>query len=360
MEFHPGKTVILATSGKHTEVKLNGQILKQVSEIEYLGDVITEDGKLDATIEQRKQKATGVTAELCAIISELGKSSKLQAIIQYYNGIIVPRTLFNSETWNNETNENIENLESTLHRSLKRLLKIPYSTPTKGLYRELGLMSAKNQIAIKKIMFLHRMLTGKNILVKEILKEQKKIPGKTWISNTLNLMEEMNITTNENEIENMKKEEWKRIVKKKVWDHENMETSKALRNAKKCQLIKDKDNKIKPYIKELEKEDAMIILMARLDMVDVKNNYKGMHKDLKCTICKEEVETLQHLMNCPHIIKEVWKNKPENINKMLKSEDITTLKTAAKAIKQAIDIKLQKQESSSIQEDEEQPIRSKE
>ena len=94
-------------------------------------------------------------------------------------------------------------------------------------------------------------------------------------------------------------------------------------------------------------------------MVDVKNNFKGMHKDLKCTICKE-VETLQHLMNCPHIIKEVWKNKPGNISEMLRSEETTTLKFAASAIKQAIDIKLQKQESSSIQEDEEQPIRSKE
>ena len=232
MEFHPGKTVILATSGKETEVKLNGKPLKQVHEIEYLGDVITEDGKLDATIEQRRQKAISVTAELCAITSELGRSCELQAIIQYYNGIIVPRTLFNSETWNNETRENIQNLESTLHRSLKRLLKIPYSTPTKGLYRELGLMSGKNQIAIKKILFLHRILVGKNKLAKDILEEQKKLPGKTWIANTLSIMEEMNITIDENEIKNMKKEQWKRLVKKKVWENENMETNETIKKEK--------------------------------------------------------------------------------------------------------------------------------
>ena len=206
-------------------------------------------------------------------------------------------------------------------------------------------------------MFLHRILVGKNKLAKDILEEQKKLPGKTWIANTLSIMEEMNITIDENEIKNMKKEQWKRLVKKKVWENENMETNEAIKKGKKCQLIKEKENKVKPYITQLEKEDAMVILMARLDMVEVKANYKGMHEDLKCSMCSNEIETLHHLMTCPEIKKEVWNNENEDINQMLGSEDTTTLKKAATAIKKALKIKLHKAESSNVQDDEEHPIR---
>ena len=344
MEFHPDKTVILTTGGKTTNVKLNGNKLKQVGEIEYLGDVITEDGKLDATIENRKQKVVGITAEICAITSELGSKCEIRAIIQYHQGIIVPRTIFNAETWNNETKENIQSIEGILHRSLKRTLKIPYSTPTRGLYRELGLMSAKNQMAIKKIVYLHRILTGKSKLVKEILQEQRALPGKTWISNILQLMNELRLPIEEDQIIKIKKEQWKKMVKTKIWEKENQETTEEIQRGKKCQLIKNKENKIKQYIIYLDKEDAMTILLARLDMIDLKTNYKGMYKDVLCTLCEKEKETLQHITTCS-------KNEKRtniDINEMLSSEDLHCLKTAAKIVQETLEARLQKLESSKI------------
>ena len=82
------------------------------------------------------------------------------------------------------------------------------------------------------------------------------------------------------------------MVKTKIWEKENQETTEEIQRGKNCQLIKNKENQIKQNITDLDKEDAMTILLARLDMIDLKTNYKGMYKDVLCTLCEKERETV--------------------------------------------------------------------
>ena len=59
---------------------------------------MTPDGKIDETIRQRKSAITGMLAEISTIMDEMGES-RIEAALQYYNGILCPKLLTNSETW---------------------------------------------------------------------------------------------------------------------------------------------------------------------------------------------------------------------------------------------------------------------
>ena len=338
MEFHPGKTVVLKTGDEET-INLNGKPLKYETEVKYLGDIITADYKYDKMIETRRSKIRGVTAELQVIISELGTNNEIKMIMQYINGIIIPRLLLNAETWNNLTIENINELEAIYQQTIKKLLRIPITTPTRGLYRELGIMTIKNQINIKRINFLHRIITGKNQLVKDVLKEQERLPGRTWLNNTVHILNKFQLPTDLNEIALYKKEEWKRTVKKIITENENKETENILLRSKKCKLIQGQENKTKNYIKKMNIEEARTILMAKLDMIELKTNYKGTNKDLKCSFCNQENETLEHVVLCKKVeLKNEDQQTAITITEILKSEDPDTLRPAARLINHIISL----------------------
>ena len=97
-----------------------------------LGDILTPDGKVDETIRQRKSAITGMLAEISTIMDEMGEC-RIEAALQYYNGILCPKLLTNSETWSNISSQNHIELEKIQNQTLKRLLRLPTGTPSNAL-----------------------------------------------------------------------------------------------------------------------------------------------------------------------------------------------------------------------------------
>ena len=54
----------------------------------------------------------------------------------------------------------------------------------------------------------------------------------------------------------------------------------------------------KEYMDELEAKEAMLIMRARLNMLELKGNYRSMYKDGICDLCGEEEESTEHLFDC--------------------------------------------------------------
>merc|ERR1712080_606451 len=138
MEYHETKTQLMTNNKKPTPIYMNGNELQVVEEYKYLGDIIRIDDKYSSMIKERKNSITGLVAEIVSISCEL-KELSILASLQYLQGIIIPKLLLNSETWNNLVNQDIEEMEQIQSQNIKRMLKIPYTTPTRGLYHELGI-----------------------------------------------------------------------------------------------------------------------------------------------------------------------------------------------------------------------------
>ena len=216
MEFHPIKTKIMKINSQESEIKLGEHHLEYTDKMKYLGDIISNDGKVDELIKDRKNAITGITAELVSIMSQIQNETAIKAKIQFIRGILVPKLLVNCETWNNLTQTNKEDLEKIFIKSIKRILRIPESTPNMGILNELGLLTIENEMMKRRITYLHAMLNGKNQIVKEILDQQLLLPGQTWISNTLKMMENLKITTDLLELRDLSKYKIKKIIKEKI------------------------------------------------------------------------------------------------------------------------------------------------
>ena len=49
---------------------------------------------------------------------------------------------------------------------------------------------------------------------------------------------------------------------------------------------------------EMGIDEAKFLFQLRTRMIEVRNNYSGSYPDLRCPLCKAEVDTQQHLLEC--------------------------------------------------------------
>ena len=313
MEFHPTKTMIMTNNKNPPKILLNNHVVPITNEYKYLGDLIVINNDLQPLLWERKDIISGTVCELMTILSQTRQYS-LMASIQYLEGIITPKLLLNAETWPKITEEDYLLIEKIHSQAIKRLLRLPYSTPTKGLLSELGIMTTKNQIMKKQLMFLHRTLTKPdNTLAKEIMIEQGNLPGSNWFKKAKNNLENLEIDQSIEDITEQTKPQWKKAIEKAITKKELNEFEQWRKNSKKCNHLEN--TKRKNYINILSPAKAKIILEIRLGILDVKENYHGKHKDTTCRNCNQQNETTEHFIRClsgndPTLIEymdQIWK-----------------------------------------------------
>lgn len=340
MEFHPTKSMWMSTKKTNEDVLLSKTTINQTQEYKYLGEIITSDGKINETILQRKNSITGITAELNAITDQLRNSQiHIDAVLQYHNHIIIPRLLLNCETWINLTKQNSTELEKIQNSSLKRLLRLPQSTPSIGLRNELNIPSIENQILKKQLMYLHRVLNlPPNNITRKVLLEQQTMPGNTWLSDIQIKIQKLGLGIGTIEkIGELSKIEWKKLTTEAIFSKEKTERSEWMQHSTKCKNLQLTEKIIPPYIHELNPEDSWILLKTRIGMINLKTNYKNSTSDEKCPLCSMEPDNLEHLFAC----KKLPQSKIYSNTKMYSNaiSDTPYLANLAKVINQKLKIR---------------------
>ena len=299
MQYHNTKSVMMTNCKEiQNQILLNNEPVPVVQEYKYLGDVVTMNNSLLSLISERKNVISGTIAEIVSITAETHKFSMISSN-QYLNGIIAPKLLLNSETWHPISETEHKNLEQIYSQSLKRLLHLPYSTPTKGLYHELGIMSVRNQITVRKLNFLHKIINKPDAtLAKRIIYEQMNLPYQTWIKNAEHHLNKINNQLKTEDLKKYSKSQWKNEVKKYSWQIENEEFQAWCTDSKKCNHMKNSPIKMQNYIQCLPPKNAKVILETRLGLIDVKTNYHNKHIDEICRNCQTNKETMFHFIDC--------------------------------------------------------------
>lgn len=299
LQFHEDKSVWMSSSKQPITIMLNNKELKRATEQKYLGDIICSNNKYDSMIETRKNAARGATAELNTILNETSLNEIIKTVKAYYQAVITPKLLLNSETWSSLTVKNQADLEIAQNISVKRLIRLPVTTPSQILRSELGIWSVRNQIIYKQLMYLQRLLKMKNNVTRDILIQQETIPGKTWLSEIFQQIENLNIKLKLNQIQNLSKQKWKSQLKTEISNKEKDELKQYLKNSKKGKYIEASNISFKKYLSHLNYEEAITILKIRTGMLDIKANYKQKYNsNLKCDMCKTETENFDHFMVC--------------------------------------------------------------
>ena len=185
-------------------------------------------------------------------------------------------------------------------------MELPKSTPTSGLFSEIGILPVQLVIEMRQLMFIEkRLLPGIQVIQskKEYLEMIKCPSENNWPNNVLDLRRKYSLLKKDFNVNNLTWPHWKVMVKNHVKRFAFLTLSeKSLANRNTKHLWYSKLG-IQPYITRLGSETARIVFKARLSMCEIMVNFKKMYEsDFSFPFCKIEHETFDHIFSCSSVV----------------------------------------------------------
>ena len=298
------------------EDKYNGEeLMEEIDEAKYLGDLISKDGRNIRNIKLRVNKGKGIVQKIIHILEGIpfGKLYFEVAMI-LRNTLLVSSVLCNSETWFNLTKAELDLLETVDVMLLRSILGAPISTPKEMLYLELGVIPYRDIIRGRRLTFLHYILNqDPNSVIFKVLEAQiDNQTSKDWVTTVLEDLKALELEATFADIRGIKKMKWKNIVKNII--KEKALEQLNLRKQKHSKVNKLKHNKLEmqSYFLgnelNITKDEIRLIFQIRSRVIKIKSNMKGSFENYECEVCLKENESQEHIYNCI----EIWKIRNEN------------------------------------------------
>ena len=210
---------VVNESDELTTRLLNGAPLERTDRHNFLGTWIDKSGKCELNIKKRKEKCEMVLTKVLQMASQ-NKVGNLSTTIkiELYTVIIIPILLYNMEAWGNMTEGNLKSLEQIQASFLKRLLKLPKTTPYLGMLYEIGVWRIVDVLLYKKMMLLHNIIhSDDKRIIKRIIIDQDNYsyPG-CWLEVARKEARSRQITTDLDAIKQESKPVYKKRIKETI------------------------------------------------------------------------------------------------------------------------------------------------
>ena len=320
------KCMLLAINATEVipRLKINEVLLKIVERAIYLGDTFNKDGSNTDLITDRVTKGNTCIINAITLCDEVTLGTfTVQTLLLLYKCLYIAVVLYNSQAWSKLTADNISVLQTNQLKFLKRIFHVPKSTPNAITFLETGTLPIKQEIDVRRLNFLHHILTlGEedpvNITYKQLLR-YKFEPN--WANDIRDIRQVYELVQTDEEIAAMTKEAWKRIVKRRIRHHALQQLNDELAKLK----IGDKigpysELKRRDYLNCLPPHEARSIFQLRSGVIDTKCTRKYWYDDRICRVCHLKDEDVDHLVNeCPGI------SRKHTINNLF-TEDVNDLK----------------------------------
>ena len=181
---------------------------------------------------------------------------------------------------------------------IKRVLELPYSTPSSVVKYEFGITDLDLDCYMEKIVLAYNII-NKNGLGKKLLctMMEKNVPG--FCVELREALEIMNVNEDDEILRKDGKEIRKELKKQIVKIQKERLVEKMLGESKADRVLLNNfkfDGKVKKYLTELPFEEARVVFMLRSRMFPTKDNFKG-RWGIECDFCHEN-ETDVHLFSC--------------------------------------------------------------
>ena len=343
--FGEEKSKVMIIGGykeQEPELKLGEMTLKKTETYKYLGEMLNEKFNMKNQISETKRKVEGAYQTVVALSGDDNYNGiEMETMWKLVDTCIKPIILYGAETWKMPKTDK-EEYNRILDNIIKRILKVPVTTPREVLYMETGLLDIETSAHKSRITMANRLTTTDDEFVKEAMVSSH---SNSWIQETQRICKEYNIS--EDDIK-MKKS----ILKKKVEDNvktvfKDRITKNGMAKSKVNYLTQNgtewEPGKMREYMKKMNRNQVSTIFKARTRMLDVKNNFRNKYKDLKCRGCGIEDETQEHVLSLCPVTTEAGTITAQNHE--IFSENNNTLKTTAGKIGKIME-KIQKQDVS--------------
>ena len=212
IDFGFKKCNILSINDKvNKSLSLQDKAIENCNEYKYLGLWYNNKGNLDSQIKHLKGKVEAAYQTVMYTIQDhnmLGLD--IDSIWTLVDSCIIPIILYGTETLF-MTKKDKERYNSIFTQILKRICKVPNSTPNRSILIETGYQSIEKMIEKRRIMYYHRLKNGPLNATSDFIINTDN----HWKSETKGLLGNLSI----NDIE-YKKEQLKNIIsleQKRTW-----------------------------------------------------------------------------------------------------------------------------------------------
>ena len=155
--------------------------MKKESSGPYLGDIISSDGSIDLTIENRRQRGVGLISQITGIINNVSLGVHYFSIaLSLRESMLLNGLLFNSEVWFTVREKHLETLESIDQILMRKMFKAHSKTALEAFFLEAGVIPLRFIIAKRRLMYLWTILKRpEEEMLKKVFKTQKTVrtPG---------------------------------------------------------------------------------------------------------------------------------------------------------------------------------------
>ena len=271
----------------------------------YLGDEISSDGSNRQNIQRRVSKGNGKISE---IMSMLEKTSvgvhyfKIAMLLR--ESIFLNSVLTNSEVWYGLTSADIDLLEAVDKDLLRRIYKVPNSTPIAGLYLESGIMRI-GTLKARRVNFLHYLLKldKSDMLSRVFYAQWEHAQKQDWVEQVQKDLRDFGMPRDLETIQAKSEYVFKNLTKKKAKEFE-LRSLIEMKNTKSKSKMKNLNYpklEMQTYLEELDANLASSVVKFRLRMAHFDENYPDQGPPKPCPLCGNHMDTQSMSFQCAKI-----------------------------------------------------------
>ena len=285
------------------ELKVRKGEIKFTKQYRYLGDIIQENGSRDLTVTDKINKARIYVKKIInwTSFNEVGNLA-ISIRLLLYKSMIIPMVTSNMETWGAINGKLTKELEKMQHQTLVKLLEQKVTTSYWGILIETGLWPLEQKIDMKKMLFWHDLLASSKerqaaVVLRECLADESIHPWRNHVK-SIEKKYDINIIG----CESLTKDKWKSLIKVKVLNYIMKRATELAKTQTKLRFCKlDKFWKEGKYLTNLKHTDAIKMMEVKLNMNNIKSNFKNQQRnELNCPLCEGEEDTNEHLVVCEY------------------------------------------------------------
>ena len=331
-----------AKSGFCPELKVHGTKMPEVSSETYLGDILCSDGKNTKNIKNRISKGLGIIAQIMNILDEVNFGPHyFEIALLLRESMLINGTTTNAEIWYNFSQNEVQEFENLDKLYLRRILRVPKSTPTESFYLETGAIPVGVIIQSRRLNYLHRILTSdKSGMLYKFFLAQWNNPSKgDWTEQVKADLKEFGLSVDFDGIASKSKEAFKKVVKSRAKEIAFRKLSKIKNEHSKMSNLDYSELEIQNYLlrEDLKIEQKRMLFKYRTRMAEYGENFRAGRAQVMCPLCNLHLDSQILGYKCPVVTTtiRVEGNYNEIYEENTTRETIETLERISKFRKEA-------------------------
>ena len=301
--------------GEHSEtcpiLKVHGTVMETVTEDDYLGDIISSDGKNKKNVEKRLSKGLGIITQIMNLLESISFGQHyIEIALLLRESMFINGILNNVEVWYGLSKAEIDEFEDLDRFLLRKILQTPVSTPKEAIYLELGIIPIGVLIQSRRINFLYYLLMrDQSEMIYQFFITQWHNPTRgDWTETVKQDLEAFDIQVDFEVIKSKSKLSFKNMVKKKALEYGLESLLSQKEKHSKMMDLHYTELKIQSYftLPGIKIDEVRNIFKFRVHMSQFGENFRGISDRVLCPLCESHLDNQAMSLQCP-VLKEKTK-----------------------------------------------------